>query len=245
LERFGSKSAGEIFSHAIDVAEYGSPVTHKNAEFIGNNLHRIQPHALAAETFMPGGNAPRPHGLIHQPRLARTYRTLSEEGPDAIYRGALGEEMCRAVQGAGGYLSKDDLASLTVDWLDPIQAPFHDFQIFGAPPPTCTIEYLELLRILESEDLRKLGHNSADYLHLLIEAIKLTSADRIEYTMRGEFDVSGLLTDDYVATQRTRIDRQSAAMGRGERYGSVDSGAISPGRTRWPQRRTYHALRCR
>jgi gamma-glutamyltranspeptidase / glutathione hydrolase len=230
LERFGTRSAGDILAHAIELAENGSPVTHKNAEFITNNAHQIQPHQLAAETFMPGGAPPRPHHVIQQPRLAKTYRTLAEDGPAAIYGGALGEEMCRATQEAGGYLSMDDLAALEVNWLDPISTSFRGFHIFGAPPPTCTIEYLELLRILETEKLEDLGHNSADYLHLLVEAVKLASADRIEYAMQDGFDVSALLQDDYIATQRQRIDRQEATMGRGERYGAVDANAIAPGK---------------
>lgn len=229
LDKFGTKSAGDIFAHAISVAEQGSPVTHKNAEFIGNNAHRIQPHKLAAETFLNNGASPRPHGVIQQPRLAKTYRTLADDGPDAIYGGPLGQEMVRATQEAGGYLSMDDLKALTVNWLDPIGTSFHGFQIFGAPPPTCTIEYLELLNILEHEDLPSLGHNSADYLHLLIEAIKLASADRIEYTMRSDVDVAGLLAKDYVASQLARIDRRTAAQGRGERYGDVDANALAPG----------------
>jgi gamma-glutamyltranspeptidase / glutathione hydrolase len=189
----------------------------------------MHPHPLAAKTFLPGGSPPRPHSVIHQPRLAKTYQTLADDGPDAFYRGPIGQEICRATQEAGGFLTMDDLAALTVNWLDPIQGQFRDFQIFGAPPPTCTIEYLELLRILECDDLERLGHNSADYLHLLIEGIKLASADRIEYTMRGDVDVSALLSDEYIASQRDRIDRTMAAQGRGERYGCVDAKAIAPG----------------
>jgi gamma-glutamyltranspeptidase / glutathione hydrolase len=229
LERFGTRTPGEIFSHAIDVAENGSPVTHKNAEFITNNTHQISPHRLAAETFLTNGSAPKPHALIRQPRLARTYRTLAEDGPDAIYGGAIGQEMCRAIQEAGGYLSMEDLKSLRVNWLDPVSTTFHQYQIFGAPPPTCTIEYLELLKILENADLPALGHNSADYLHLLIEAIKLASADRIEYTMKSGFDHSSLLTREYAESQASRIDPQTAALGRGERFGEVQQGAMTPG----------------
>jgi gamma-glutamyltranspeptidase / glutathione hydrolase len=229
LERFGTRSAGDLLSHAIELAEHGSPVTHKNAEFITNNTHQIQSHQLAAETFMPNGEPPRPHQIIKQPKLASTYRTLAEEGPDAFYSGSIGEEMCRATQDAGGFLSMDDLASLEVNGIEPISTSFRGFQIFGAPPPTCTIEYLELLRILEDEDFERLGHNTADYLHVLIEAIKLASADRIEFTMREGFDVSTLLSADYIASQRKRINRDTAAQGRGERYGAVDANAIAPG----------------
>jgi gamma-glutamyltranspeptidase / glutathione hydrolase len=230
LERFGTKSAGEIFADAIDLADNGTPITHKNAEFIGNNAFRVAPHRFAAETFTPNGSLPRPHQMITQPRLARTYRALAEDGVDAFYRGKIGEEVCRATQEAGGYLSMDDLAALKVNWLEPISTTFRGFEIFGAPPPTCTIEYLETLRILEEQDLEGLGHNTADYLHVLIEAIKLASADRIEYTMKEDFDVSALLEPEYISAQRGRIDRSTAAQGRGERYGEVASNAVTPGR---------------
>ncbi len=229
LERFGTKSAGDLFADAIDLAENGSPVTHKNSEFIGNNAFRVEPWDFARQTLLPNGTAPKHHSLLHQPRLAKTYRALSEDGPDAIYKGSIGEEMCRSIQQAGGFLSMEDLAALQVNWLDPISTTFHDYKIFGAPPPTCTFEYLELLRMMENEDLPSLGHNSADYLHLLIEGVKLASADRIQYAMRSDFDHSGLLTKDYAKQQFGRIDRQVAAQGMGERYGETAPDALSPG----------------
>lgn len=230
MEQYGSKPAGDLFADAIDLAENGAPVSHKNAEFIELNAHRLRPHPDAAATFLPGDAAPRPGSLLRQPRLAGTYRTLAEDGPDAIYHGRIGEEMCRAVREAGGYLSQQDLETFQVRWLEPLGTPFREYQIYGAPPPTCTIEYLELLRIVENEDLAGMGHNSADYLHLLIEAVKLASADRIEYTMRGEIDFDALLSDDYITAQRARIDAEVAALGRGERFsGSVDPNAVTPG----------------
>jgi gamma-glutamyltranspeptidase / glutathione hydrolase len=229
LEQYGTRRPDELLSDAIELAENGSPVTHKNAMFIRDVADRIRPNEDAASTFLENGGVPRPGSLLRQPRLAATYRAIAQDGPDAFYRGAIGEELVRSVQAAGGYLSMNDLTGFEVQWQQPICAPFMDFEIYGAPPPACSLEYLQLLRILEGEDLGALGHNSADYLHLLIESIKLASADRIEYTMRDDLDLDSMLSDDYIVSQRARLDRDVAAMGRGERYGAVAPGAVKPG----------------
>jgi gamma-glutamyltranspeptidase / glutathione hydrolase len=230
LERFGTKSAGELFSHAIDLAENGSPVSHKSAEFINNNLFRVEPWDVARETFSLNGAGPQAYSLVRQPRLARTLRTLAERGPNEFYAGSIGEEMCRSIQAASGFLTMEDLASLKANWLEPVSTTAFGLEIFGAPPPTCTFESFQLLRILEREDLLELGHNSVDYLHFLVEAIKLAAADRISYTMKPDFDHASTLTPEYIASQHSRIDWQTAARGMGERFGDVSPDTVKPGR---------------
>jgi gamma-glutamyltranspeptidase / glutathione hydrolase len=230
LERFGTLPPQVVFADAIELAEQGAPITHKNAEFIAAAADRLRRFDDAAATFLPNGEAPRPGSLLRQPLLASTYRQLVEDGPDAFYQGDVGAEMVRAVQEAGGYLDHDDLKSFEAEWQEPLRGRFRDFEIFGPPPPSCAVEYLILLAMLEDEDLTGMGHNSADYLHLLIESIKLASADRIEYTMRRDVNVTDLLAPDYISERRLQVDSARAARGQGERYGGAREGAVSAGR---------------
>jgi gamma-glutamyltranspeptidase / glutathione hydrolase len=230
-ERFGTMPLGELLQDAIDLAKNGAPVSHKNAWFIGIAAETIKKNdpTGAAATFLPGGKPPRPGSLLRQPKLAETFRQIAANGPDAYYKGPIGQEIARSVQAAGGYLSTDDLANFSVEWQKPISIDFHGYRIYGTPPPSCAMEYLESLKVLEAEDLTGLGHNSADYLHMLIETIKLSAADRMTYAMQEGFDPYSILAADYIANQRSRIDRSTAALGQGESFGKGEAGAITAG----------------
>ena len=90
-------------------------------------------------------------------------------------------------------ITEKDLADFQVDWHAPISTTFKGFEIFCPPPPCSGFQYLETFNILENDPLGDMGHNSAQYLHLLIEAIKLASADRAEYTCAENPPINGLL----------------------------------------------------
>jgi gamma-glutamyltranspeptidase/glutathione hydrolase len=89
------------------------------------------------------------------------------------------------------------------------------------PPPFSSFQMLETLNVLEGYDLRGWGHNSVEYLHHLIETIKLASADRLAYAYGGNTPIAGLLSKAYAASQRARIDARRAAVSEGERYDPV------------------------
>jgi len=114
----------------------------------------------------------------------------------------------------GGYLTLDDLKNQRPEWVNPISASFHGYHVWELPPNNQGVAVLEMLRMLEPYDLRALGHNSAAYLHLLIEAKKMAYADVARYV--GEptavtVPPTALLADDYVAARRGLIDTARAA----------------------------------
>jgi len=90
--------------------------------------------------------------------------------------------------------------------------------VLSVPPPFCAFQMLETLNILEGYDLASFRHNSADYLHHLIEAVKLGSADRLAYAYGSDVPVRGLLSKKYAASQRGRIDAKRAGVSEGERH---------------------------
>jgi gamma-glutamyltranspeptidase / glutathione hydrolase len=229
-ERYGSLPFADLLAMAIDLAENGAPVSHKNQTFINDATEQIHDEGDARATFYPDGSPPKSHSLLRQPALAETYRRIAADGPGVFYRGPIGERVAAAVQAAGGFLSVDDLASYEVEWSEPISIDFAGYTLYGGQPPICSFETFQVLRILEQDDLTGMGHNSADYVHRLIEAIKLASADRIAYAQQQGFDPASVLSDDYIASQRARIDDSVAAVGQGESYGEVPESAVMAGR---------------
>jgi gamma-glutamyltranspeptidase/glutathione hydrolase len=228
LRAHGRLQPEVVFAPAIDLAEEGFPLTFRGAAFFAEHRARLTP--AAAEVFCPGGEVPRPGTVLTHKRLAQTLRRLAAEGPDPLYDGDLGKRLCDAVQGAGGWLTPEDLAAFQVEWLDPVVSMFRGDEVVSVPPPAAGPQVLETLNILEGFDLKAFGHNSADALHLIIEAVKLAMADRIAYQPLPDCPVAGLLSKGYAEAQRKRIDPARASMCGGERFtADLPEGAVQPG----------------
>jgi gamma-glutamyltranspeptidase/glutathione hydrolase len=150
--------------------------------------------------------------------LASTFQQIADGGAEAFYRGPVGRAICRAVQAAGGWLSMDDLSQFAPEWLEPLTMSFRGHTIATVPPPFVAFQALQTLAILEDDDLEGWGHNSADYLHHFLEAVKLASADRIAHAWAAEVPSRGLISKAYARDQRGRIDPARAAVSEGERW---------------------------
>lgn len=217
LERFGSMDRPTVLGPAIRLAEDGAPLSWKNCEFFEQARPTLGRSADAQRIYL-GIGGPRPGRVLVQKELAATYRQVAEGGAEVFYRGPLGSVIGRAVEQAGGWLTAQDLSAFAPEWRAPLQAPFKNVEIVTAPPPFSAFQYVETLNILETYDLGAWGHNSADYLHHFIEAIKLASADRLAYAYGPDVPILGLVSKAYAAQQRARIDPARAGVSEGERF---------------------------
>ena len=217
LRRYGRLDAAAVFAPAIEYAEQGFALTVKNAHFIESNVADLLEHPTGAATYLHQGQAPLPGQVLRQPDLARTFRQVAEGGAEVFYRGELASRMVRYLQETGGLLSAEDLAAFTPVWLDPIHITYRGYRIFVPPLPCQGIQYLLTLKLLEGFELGALGHNSAEGLHLFIEAAKLSGADRIAYAAIPDPPLAGLLSAEYAA-QRRRLIGQRAQPGQTERF---------------------------
>jgi gamma-glutamyltranspeptidase/glutathione hydrolase len=228
LRAYGLLPPGAVLAPAIRYAEEGFPLTHRGAAFFAEHRGRLSPEA--AELFCPGGAVPAPGTILTHTALAATLRRLAAEGPDPLYRGDLGRRICDAVQAAGGWLTPEDLAAFRLEWLEPVVSTYRGDEVVSVPPPAAGSQVLETLNILEGFDLKALGHNSAEALHLIIEAVKLAMADRIAYQALADPPTAGLVSKGYAAAQRARIDPGRASACMGERHSAdVPPGAALPG----------------
>jgi len=217
LDRFGSMPRARVFAPAIDLAENGVPLTFTNVKFFEQSRAQLARSAEAQRLFL-GNGGPRPAKVVTYKELAATLRQVAEGGAEAFYRGPIARTITRAVQEAGGWLAEEDLAAFKPEWRAPLAIPYRGREICSVPPPFSAFQMLETLNILEGLDLAGWGHNSPEYLHHLIEAIKLGSADRLAYAYSGEPPIKGLVSKAYAASQRARIDPARAAVSEGERH---------------------------
>jgi gamma-glutamyltranspeptidase/glutathione hydrolase len=217
LERFGSMPRTRVLAPAIDLAENGVPLTFTNVKFFEQSRGQLARSAEAQRLFL-GNGGPRPAKVVTYKELAATFRQVAEGGAGAFYRGPIARAITRAVEEAGGWLAPEDLATFAPEWRQPLAIPYRGREICSVPPPFSAFQMLETLNILEGYDVAGWGHNSPEYLHHLIEAIKLGSADRLAYAYSGEPPITGLVSKAYAASQRARIVAARAAVSEGERH---------------------------
>ena len=213
LKRFGTRSLGELLQPAIRTAEEGfevSPIIGRSWQGSAELLGRWPD---SARTYMPGGEAPGPGDTFRNPRLARSYRLIAEAGRDAFYRGPIAAEIVAASDKMDGLFSLKDFADHTSTWIEPVSTNYRGYDVWELPPNGQGIAALQMLNILEAFDLKSLGHNSPEYLHLLIEAKKLAFEDRARYYADPAFadvPVKDLITKPYAARRRKLIDPNRA-----------------------------------
>src|SRR5205814_10399287 len=132
-----------------------------------------------ASIFAPGGGPMEPGEVLRQPDLARTYRSIVEDGADVFYRGDIADQIARCVASRGGWLSADDLRDFAPVWEEPLAIEHAGWRVMTPPPPCSGVQILETLRLLEAFDVSQWDALSPEYLHLLVEAIKLARYDRV------------------------------------------------------------------
>ena len=234
LQLYGTMTFAQVVAPALELAEQGFPIPHtlhralvREEEKFSNGRRDASHWAATREVFFPGGRALEAGGRAIQRDLARTFRRLIEAeqaagggretalqaARDLFYRGEIAAEMVQFNQAQGGLLTMEDLAGFEAGLEPPVVANYKGVDVATCGPwcqgPTTAMA----LRILEGFDLRGMGHNSPDYLHTLIEALKLAFSDRHSYVGDPDFvdvPMAGLLDADYAAGRRQEIDPQRA-----------------------------------
>jgi gamma-glutamyltranspeptidase/glutathione hydrolase len=231
---YGRLDLATVFAPAIEYAMSGIPISIKNNHFYRAALNGGYLSDETKRVYMVDGQAPATGSIIKQPLLAQTFKDLIAGGIESFYRGAIAKRIASAIQERGGILSADDLAAYHPEWKEPINTNYRGYTVSCPPPPCSGFQYLQTLNILEAFDLATSGQNSTTTLHAMMEAMKLSVADRIAYTARKDIPLEGLISKPYAAQRRELINPNCAARSEGERFiGRAPVGAIQAGE---PQR---------
>ena len=212
--KFGKMPMSDILAPAIRYAEEGFPLTELIAYYWKYAYYYEDVPGAAYETWMPGGVAPKKGEIFKNPDLANTYRRIAAGGRDVFYRGEIADEIDAFMRAHGGFLRKADLEAHTSTWVDPVSVNYRGYDVFELPPNGQGIAALQMLNILEGYDLRGMGWNSPEALHVMIEAKKLAFEDRAKFYGDHEFSdipLEWLLSKEYAAERRALIDLKRAA----------------------------------
>jgi len=214
LDSCGTMSLDQVLSPAIALAEDGYPVTETIAHWWQVSQPKLEKDAAAAQNYLPGGGAPEAGEVFIQPDLAETFKKIAREGRDVFYRGEIAEAIVACSQQHGGLIAMKDLNDHTSEWVTPISANYRGYDVFECPPNGQGLVTLLALNMLEGYDLKSMEHNSPEYLHLLIEALKLAFADADRYVADPDFvdiPLKQLLAKEYSDSRRSLIDKDRAA----------------------------------
>lgn len=216
LTRFGSIDLAHAMAPAIGYAARGFPVSNRLSADIAAARRMLAADPELARTFLVDGEAPRPGTILTQPELAESFRTIATGGAAAFYTGVLARPIIEFIEREGGLLTTGDLASHTSAWQEPIETPYHGYRVLAFPPNTQGITLLQQLNIAALADVGSMGHNSAGYIHTLVEGAKLAYADRdrlVADPMRTPVPVDRLLSAEHARELHDRITTRSAAPG--------------------------------
>ncbi len=213
-ERYGRLPMADVLAPAVRYAREGFPLSEVIAYYWARNAERLKEFPGFAEVFLPGGRAPAKGEIFRNPRLADTYETLGTEGRDAFYKGDMARAIADYMAEQGGFMTYEDLASHRSEWVTPVSTSYRGYDVWELPPNGQGIAALQMLNILEPYDLRALGHDSPEYLHLLVEAKKLAFEDRARFYADMDFadvPVERLISKAYADERRALIDPKRAA----------------------------------
>jgi gamma-glutamyltranspeptidase/glutathione hydrolase len=230
LQSHGTRKLAEVLRAAIRHAEDGFPVAELTAEQWKESEARLKGDEGGTINYLIGGRAPKPGEIFRNPRMAATLKRIAGDGADYYYKGEIAEKIVRCSEKLGGLLTRKDFADHQSDWIEPITANYRGFDIYEMPPTTQGFVALEILKILESYDLKAMGANSTDALHAMIEAKKLAFADRDRELADRDFmkvDVRELFAAKRVEWLRGRIHMNQAAVNYPNVPGGTDTEYIA------------------
>lgn len=178
-QRFGSMPWADLVAPAITLAEDGYVLSDGEADATGGRARVLATDPGAREAYLKAdGTAYRAGEVFRQPLLAESLRKLARGGADEFYKGELARQIVAGIQAGGGAITMEDMAAYRADVSEPIWGSYRGHRISFMPPTASGVSVAEALNLLEHFDLRAMGWGSVDSLHLISEAMKITSSDR-------------------------------------------------------------------
>ncbi len=214
-QTYGRLPFTKLFESAIQYARDGYAVGPVTAEAWSSAAQTLGHFEEFAKTFLPEGRAPRPGECFRSSELARTLQTIAETHGEAFYKGELAEKIVADARRSGGDLTLDDLADHKCDWVGTVSTNFKGYSIHEIPPNgqglACLIAF-GLLRHLPMDDF---SVDSAEFIHIQIEVMKLALADAHRYVADPDYMTishDSLLSDDYLSMRARQISLDKASI---------------------------------
>ena len=215
LENYGTMTRQEVMEPAIRIATEGFTVSQYCANAISDAYEKAMQFPEMQKVYWTEAGLPYETGdVIVNPDLAKALQKIADEGKDGFYKGEIAQAVVDTLAKYDGVMTLEDLAAYEVQVRTPVKSTYRGYKVISSPPPSSGGTHLiEILNILENYDVASLEVNSAEYIHLLAEAFKLSYADRAEYmadTAFADVPLDGLTSKEYAAERAALIDDAQA-----------------------------------
>lgn len=217
-QKMGSLPWEELVNPSIELAEGGFPSTYYMTWFLEWVKNNKEEYASTAKAFLKNGEEVyQPGEIWKQPELAETLKRIRDRGADGFYKGETARLIEDYMKANGGLITREDLEKYEAEEVKPLTGRYRDYEIISMPPPSSGgVALIEMLNILEGFDLRRMGQNSAQYLHTLTEAMRRAYADRAQHLGDPDFNenmpVEKLISKNYAAGLRNSIEKSRASV---------------------------------
>ena len=215
IRQHGNLSLAEHLSQAATIAEQGFALDRSYLDRLGQVVEKLRRFPGSARIFLDvDGNAwPSGHRL-KQPDLAKSYRSIALHSVDWFYRGPFALKTEQWMSANGGLITRKDLLGYKAKRREPVRTTYRGHEIVGFPPPSSGgVHIAQILNILEAFDVRSMAPGSAEFVHLVTEAMRLAFADRAHWLGDADFAPvpKGLASKKYARRLAKRIDPSKAA----------------------------------
>ncbi|MFQ5743245.1 MAG: gamma-glutamyltransferase [Acidobacteriota bacterium] len=214
LERFGTLSLAQALGPAIDYATAGFPVSAKLHQDIASEQQLLAQDARAAGIFLCQGQAPPVGTLLRQPGLAASLEMVADQGPSALYGGAIGQAIVDRLDAVGGLLCLEDMVAHQADWVEPLQTDYENVDVAVLPPNSQGMALLLELNLAAQFDIAAMGIDSAETVHHMVEIVKLAFRERDRHVTDADFHrapLERLLSEEYAARLAATLDPDHAS----------------------------------
>ena len=213
-DKFGKLPFENLFNNAIDYANNGFPVTELIAYYLERSSSVFKDYENFSSVWMPSGATPKKGEIFKNPLLAKTYQAIAKTNGQSFYEGSTAAEIIKILNENGNPMSLSDLRNFSPEWVEPVSTNYRGYDVWELPPNGQGIAALQILNILENYDIRKMGFNSAEYVHLFVEAKKLAFEDRAKYYADSNFSsipTTKLISKEYALERNKLINMNNAA----------------------------------
>jgi len=228
LEKYGTMTLAQVTAPAIKMAQEGISITPDLAQSLAGLKRRMaQWPTTAAIFYKADGSDYQVDDILKQPELAHSLSLIAEKGTKGFYEGETATKLINAVKEAGGIMTLDDLKNYKVVEREPVRGEYRGYEVVSMPPPSSGgVHIIEMLNVLQQFPIDKLGHNTAQTIHLMAETMKYAYSDRSEYLGDPDFykvPVTALTSKDYAHKIASQI-----AMNKATPSAEIKPGKLAP-----------------
>ena len=213
-KKFGKLPMKDVLAPAISYAQKGFPLSELIAHHWQISVKRFKKYENFQKLYAPDGKLLEKGDIFKNPELAKTLSLIADEGRDAFYKGEIARTVETYAKRVGGFLRYKDFAGYHAEWVTPLTVKYKGYDVWELPPNGQGIAALQMLNMLKKFDLQAMGHNSADYLHTLVEMKKIVYEDRARFYADMNFvklPIKKLLSPEY-AEQRLKFFNPDRAL---------------------------------